>query len=211
MPWAVFSDDQRTAIDEIYKSDSDRVTAVLGVALLDNTLRRTITERLNNEEDTVDKLFKISGPLGNTEPKVDLLFLLYGLPRPTRNACYGLIKARNLFAHKLSITFDSDDKIMTEAFGLLTLHDGLEYYPNPFLEAPSDHNIEDTSTRRAAYIVNLKLCLIACMRDRLNHRKWSNYPLSVEEVAAQRAMYEASPQKFLGPSTLPSQTRAPSA
>jgi hypothetical protein len=87
MPWAVFNDDHTRAIEEMLTSGSDRVIAILGGAILDDTLRRTLVERFHNDEDITNKLLRINGALGNAEPKIDVLYLLSGFGKPMRNAC----------------------------------------------------------------------------------------------------------------------------
>ena len=182
MTWAVFSDDHRRAIEEIEASPSERMVAIVGVAVLDNTLNRTVQERLSKDADTARKLFKINGALGNTDPKIDLLWLLGGCERSVRNAMYGLAKIRNRFAHNLSINFDSTDEMMQEGFNLLTLHEGRSHYPHHILKQDSEIAIEPPKNKREVFLVNLKVCLLYLMRDRVSHQAHTNIPLSDEEL-----------------------------
>ena len=64
MTWAIFSDEHVRGIGEIIRVGSPRVTAIVGGAMLDDTLRRTLSERLINDEDTAIKLLRVGGPLG---------------------------------------------------------------------------------------------------------------------------------------------------
>jgi hypothetical protein len=99
--------------------------------LLDDSLRRALELRLRAKDGNTDmneKLFRINGPLGNLQPKIDLGYQLYMLDKPYRNAMYGLAEIRNLFAHNLSMTFADTGTKMAIAFAKLTLHEGKEFY-----------------------------------------------------------------------------------
>ncbi len=200
MTWATFSDAHLRAIEEITQSDSDRVAAIVGVAMLDDTLRLTLTERLQNEKDINRKLLKVNGALGNTVPKIDLLYLLYAFEKPVRNALYGLSDLRNFFAHNLDASFDSHEKEMVNAMKLLILHQNRTYYPHHLFDRDSEHEIAAVSNNRDKFLINLKLCLIALMRDRVSHDVWSNKPLSEDELREQmrqekQEKAKAAPQK----------------
>lgn len=184
MPWAIFSDEHRRAIAEILQSNSERIVAIVGVAMLDDTIRRTLSERFRYHKDTQEKLFKVGGALGNTEPKIDVLFLLHAFDKPVRDALYGLTQIRNFFAHNIDASFDSSAKKMIDAKKLLTLHVNAERYPHHLFSKNSAFEIEPVRTERDKFIVNLKLCLIALMRDRVSHATWSNTPLSEDQLRA---------------------------
>jgi hypothetical protein len=160
--------------------------AIVGGTLLDDTLRRTLAERLRNDKDTSEKLLKVNGPLGNTGPKIDLLYQLYAFEKPVRNALYGLTEARNFFAHNLDASFDSKAEKMVGAMKLLTLHEGRTHYPHHLYDKDSEHEIEQVGNNRDRFLVNLKLCLIALMRDRVRHVAWSNTPRSEEDLREHR-------------------------
>jgi hypothetical protein len=53
--------------------------------------------------------------------------------------------------------------------GSLKLHQSKTYYPNPFTRADSEYPIEPINNKREQFIVNLKLGLIALMRDHISH------------------------------------------
>jgi len=173
MAWALFGDQERGVLEMIEHSGSHRVTAIIGGALLDEALTRTVTERLRNDEDIADKLFKVAGPLGNTVPKIDLLYMLHGIDGDTRKGMYGIAEARNFFAHNLDASFESEKK-MAEALRKLTLHEGRTKYPHHLKDMDSEHEIEEIRNNRDKFVVNLKIALIALMRDRVSHKKWSH-------------------------------------
>ena len=177
MAWAILGEDQTKAIKEIVASDSDRIIAVVGGALLDHTLRPTLEDRLRRNKDINEKLFKPSGPLGNLGPKIDLAFQLYVFEKPVRHSFYGISEARNFFAHHLDASFDSTDKKLTEALQKLTLHKNRSYYPHPMTRKDSQFKIEPTTTNRDIFLVNLKIGLIFLMADRLSHVLYTNTPL----------------------------------
>lgn len=185
MTWAIFSDEHLRAIGEMIQSGSERVTAIVGGAFLDDTLQRTLAERLRNDKDIAKKLFKPSGALGNTRPKIDMLFMLSACEKPTRNAMYGIAEVRNFFAHNLDASFASEKKEMVEALAKLKLHDGRTHYPHHMFRRDNvedKHRIEPIANGRDKFIVNLKLCLIALMQDRVSHVTHSHEPRTEEEI-----------------------------
>lgn len=152
LTWAIFEDAHIKAIGEIIGSGSPRVTAIVGGALLDDTLRRTLSERFRNDNDITKKLLRVNGPLGNTVPKIDVLYQLSAIEKPVRNALYGLSTIRNVFAHNLSASFDLKTREMLGAITLLTLHESRKVYP---------HQIYDGETK-----IPIEVVLFAC--DRLS-------------------------------------------
>lgn len=182
MTWAIFDDSHLRGIAEIIHSGSERVTAIVGGALLDDTLRRTLAERLRDDKDTTKKLLKVNGALGNTGPKIDLLYQLYAFRKPERNALCGLTEARNYFAHNLDASFDSTAEKMVEAIKKLKLHENREFYPHHLFDQDSDHVIEPVTNNRERFEVNLKLCLLVLMRDRMSHVTWSNTPVTEDQI-----------------------------
>jgi hypothetical protein len=74
MPWAVLADQEKrdtNAIVELIASQTARVTAVVGGALLDEHVRRTLSERLR-ESGVSDWLLKPDNPIGTLGPRIDL-------------------------------------------------------------------------------------------------------------------------------------------
>ena len=186
MVWAILGEEYNKAIDEIIASDSDRIIAVVGGAMLDDTLRRTLVERLRDNKDMNRKLFKPTGALGNLGPKIDLAYQLFVFGKEARNTLYGINNIRNFFAHRLDASFDTQDKPLIDAFNKLTFHEGRQYYPDPFSANDSEHEVETLNTKRDTFLVNLKLGLIYLMRDRLSHVTNSNLPLDYFSRAAKR-------------------------
>lgn len=187
MTWAVFSDEHLRAIGEIILSgSSDRVAAIVGGALLDDTLRRTLAERLRKDDDISKKLLRVGGSMGNAGPKIDLLYMLSAFEKPERDALYGLSRVRNFFAHNLDASFNSQKKEMVEPMKLLTLHKGRKVYPHPIYEGDTDVPIEAITNNRDRFLVNLQFCLIALMRDRVSHHTWSNKPLTKTALREQK-------------------------
>lgn len=181
MPWAILGEEHSRAIAEIYMSNSDRVAAIVGVAILDESLRLSLSGRFRDDKNITSKLLKVSGALGNTVPKIDMLYQLYAFEKPVRNAMYGLAEARNFLAHNLESSLKSKDPKLMAALEKMTLHEGLTHYPHPLDGSPSKVRFKKIKTHRARLLENLKLCLIALMTDRMSHKKWSNAPLSVED------------------------------
>ncbi len=173
MVWAILNPEQNAALKEIVDTQSDRVAAILGGAMLDDSLRRALEHRLRPHDNINDKLFRVTGALGNTVPKIDLAFLLYMFEKPVRNTMYGIAEVRNCFAHNMSLKLDDDYKRLNDAFSKMTAHVNREYYTLPNGVVSTDLPIEPTTSRRAHYVVSLKLCLIDLMADFNRHQPHS--------------------------------------
>jgi len=172
MVWPLFGDhsEKMQAIIRILTSDDDVVTAVLGGALLEEAVERTLRERMANDKHGVARLFDLDKPLAPISPQVDILYMLWGADHGIKpfsvvsekliwNAMRGIAKIRNVFAHNLGVTFGSNDAALTKAFNDVTLHKYITYYPDPRTGKATAINVEDATTRREQFIINLKLCL----------------------------------------------------
>lgn len=190
MAWAIFRPEHAKGIAEIIQSRSSRIAAIVGGTILDDTLRRTLAERLRNDKDIANKLLKVSGALGNTGPKIDVLYMLGAFDKPVRNALYGLSEIRNFFAHNLDASFDSKAKAMLEATRKLTLHKGRRYFPHHIYGENTKTKIEPVTNNRELFIVNLQLGLNALMRDRVGHITWSNKPLTKTALREQKRKWK---------------------
>jgi hypothetical protein len=81
MVWFQLNQQQKDAVLELERSGSQRIVAVVGGALLDQSLEVALILRMRADEDTVRKVFKSSGPMGGGN-KVDLGYLLYMYGKP---------------------------------------------------------------------------------------------------------------------------------
>jgi hypothetical protein len=82
------------------------------------------------------------------------------------------------------LQFDSQGKEFLDAVDCLTLHESKRYYPDHRYGGDSNVEIEPVKDKHTQFIVNLKLGLIALMRDRCSHERHSNKSLSLEEIKA---------------------------
>ena len=181
MVWAIGNPSQDAALRELIRSESsDRVVAIVGGAILEDSLREAMISRLRSsgghKVDINEKLFRVGGPLGFFMPKIDLGYQLYMFEKTVRNAMFGIAEIRNLFAHQLDMTFFSGDTKMVAAASKLKLHEGRSFYPVPWTEQDSDYAIEPAVTTREKFLVNLKLCLIWLMGDHTRHQLDCNIP-----------------------------------
>ena len=180
MVWATLGAKQNAAINELnHGLQSDRIVAIVGGALLDDSLRQALEFRLRAKDGNTDmneKLFRVNGPLGNLQPKIDLGYQLYMLDKPYRNAMYGLAEIRNLFAHNLWMTFGDTGEKMKNASSKLTLHDGKEFFPSPALGHEHRHPIGQVNSLKDKFLVNLKFCLLWLFMDSVKHHANSNAP-----------------------------------
>lgn len=187
MVWAIINADQQAALVELQQSKSERVTALLGAAMLDNSLRHTLEFRLRSDKDISRKVLKPSGALGNLGPKIDLGYLLHMYDASIRNAMYGISAIRNAFAHNLKISFYAPIKEINDAFDIMKLHEGIKTYQLPSL--PEDdiiyesglYDVENVgNNKELQFIVNLKLCLMWLMGDKDRHLPHFNQPTDGE-------------------------------
>ena len=91
---------------------------------------------------------------------------------------------RNFFAHRTEAAFDTLDRDFTDAMKRLVLHEGRTHYPHHLFGPDSKMPIEPIASRRDQYVVNLKIGLIALMRDRISHHDHSNKPKTEQEMLA---------------------------
>jgi hypothetical protein len=183
MAWAVFpGNEHERAVIELVTTASDRVTSVVGGALLEKGVDQTLRERLLDEPELVNSLLLVNRPLGNMGPKIDLLRLLGALDERTHKAMKGIARVRNFFAHHLDASFSSQDRDFIKAMSQLTLHRNRTHYPHHLFGPDSDIAIERISSERERFVVNLKLSLIALMRDRIGHVPYSNQPLTEDRL-----------------------------
>ena len=176
MAWAMFTKGQNAALIEIANSDSPRVIAILGGAMLDESLRRALEFRFRQHENTNKKLFSINGGLGNLGSKIDLAFQLYMINSQMRKAMEGINEIRNEFAHQLDTSFDAETASMTRALKKLTLHEGKTRYPN------TEQDIELVVTNEDRFRINLQLALLWLFDDNQKHVIWSNTPINFRYV-----------------------------
>jgi hypothetical protein len=116
--------------------------------------------------------------------------MLYAFEKPVRDTLDGLVKARNFFAHNLDASFDSEEKKMVAAMQKLCLHEGKRVYPHHIYDGDTDQTIEPVSTNRDKFLVNLKLCLIILMRDRVSHEIWSNKSRTKKAMAEEKRRWK---------------------
>jgi hypothetical protein len=94
---------------------------------------------------------------------------------------------RNLYAHNLGASPSFDSEIAEEFLDnmkCLTLHEGKKHYPDHRYGGDSPFEIESVTDNRTKFIVNLKLGLIALMRDSCSHEMHSNQALTLDEIKA---------------------------
>jgi len=178
MAWPVLNPDQGAALQELLQGDpSDRIVAIVGGAILDNSLMHALSLRLRANTNTKIKILKVGGALGNLGPKIDMGYLLYMIDKQIREAMYSIEFVRNSFAHNLAVSFTSSDDKLKKAMKSLTLHQDRSHYMNPFTGKDSqeaDMEIGPVNSPRERFLVNLKICLLHLMRDQRMHRPWSN-------------------------------------
>jgi hypothetical protein len=174
MIWTMNNSQQVQAIAEIEHSKSDRVVAIVSGAMVEQRLETSLRYRLRSHENRQEQLFKPTGPLGAFKNKIDLGFLLFMYEKPTWVALTSISQIRNKFAHQLEQSFDSGDDKFNQAMKGLSLHDGVKFYPNPVMWCDTEERLTKPKTNRQIFVANVKLALIALMRDTMVHTPESN-------------------------------------
>lgn len=100
--WMIHSDEEGEALRDLVKS-SDRSSAIVAAALLENRLQYAIITRMAQDETIINQLFHSSGPLGSFSAKIKLGYLIkmYSQQACAEMTCIKDI--RNDFAHKLGV------------------------------------------------------------------------------------------------------------
>ena len=176
MTWAIFDDEHVRAIGEMLTSSNQRVIAVVGGALLDEHLRRTLAERLRDDSTVRKRLMDMNRPIGNAAVRNDLLYMLHAYDRNMWKANDGIISVRNFFAHNLAASFDSTEEKFATAMNKLLLHEQRKFYPKHKDWSDTTKKIEPVKNNRTKLLVNLKISLLALMHDRVSHEMHSNQP-----------------------------------
>ena len=101
--WSIGNVQWNGALKELVEHQhSDRVVVVVGVAVLEDTLKNAMISRFRSSAghrtNVNEKLFRPGGPLGFLTPKIDLAYQMYMFEKPIRNAMYGIADIQNLFA-----------------------------------------------------------------------------------------------------------------
>jgi hypothetical protein len=153
-----------------------RSTIVSG-AMVEQRLEISLKYRLRPHEYAQTQLFKPTGPLGAFKNKIDLGFLLYMYERPMWLALTSISIIRNKFAHRLDQSFSYGDEEFNSAMKHLVLHEGVIFYPNPFMWSDTKERVRKPRTNKQIFLTNAKLALVALMRDMLVHVPQSNEAL----------------------------------
>ena len=91
------------AITEIYaeiQGSSDRATAIVSTAFIEDRLQRAICRRLVDDERTIKKIIAPNGALSGFDNKIQLGYLLGVYIKDTRDNIMIVGQIRNKFAHR---------------------------------------------------------------------------------------------------------------
>lgn len=171
MVWAVLNQNVAAALDEIERTGSDRVVAIVGGAILDHVLWQALAYRMRGGTSSIDSLEK---GIRDFSARIHFAYLLYAFEKDERETLLALANIRNVFAHDLFTTFDATHEGMARAFGKLTLHVGLTHYPNALFSGNTNIPIEPPTSRRELFMTNVRLLMIVLMRDLHSHQPYSN-------------------------------------
>jgi hypothetical protein len=173
MVWAVINEEIKDAVAEFADSPSDRVCAIVGVAMIEETLRRSLELRLR-ASGLVERLFSPNRATGTYAAKVDLGYLLGMYEKEVHGTLEKMGAIRNAFAHRLSIK-SFDHAALRDNWSTLTLHTAYKRYPHPF-HAGESIEVEPCTTKRECFIINARIIMVLLMRDMRLHSPNSNLP-----------------------------------
>jgi DNA-binding MltR family transcriptional regulator len=144
------------------QAESERASAIVGAALLDNLLGKIIQAYMVGEDSEIyDELLNpcnINAPLGNFGARISIVYGFGLIPRSTRDALRNVKIVSKAFARKKEVSF-SDENISTLCFTLLDLIDLgddpflLMYYSPPRV-------IYETSAAYLIALLELELLII---------------------------------------------------
>jgi hypothetical protein len=121
--WSIRNDDEIQIWREI-EATSDRVTAIVSAAFIEERVRDAISSRLLRDSKRVKKLFDPDGPIGTYDAKVLLGYLIGIYVDETRKNLEAIGKMRNRFAHRPRIA-KFDDRDLDPFFKEITLPERL--------------------------------------------------------------------------------------
>jgi hypothetical protein len=91
-----------------FQRESDRATAVLGAAMLDNLLEALILRLVRDPDTARERLLTNSGPLGALSARIDVAHAFGLLADRDAADLHDIRRIRNDFAHQLhGLTFDT--------------------------------------------------------------------------------------------------------
>jgi DNA-binding MltR family transcriptional regulator len=145
------------------QAESERASAIVGAALLDNMLGQIIQEYVIGEDaETYEDLLNpcnVNAPLGSFGARISMVYGFGLIPRSTRDALRNVKIISKEFARKKEVSF-TDEKISSLCFTLLDLIDLgedpflLMYYSPPRV-------IYETSAAYLITLLELELMIIS--------------------------------------------------
>jgi hypothetical protein len=141
------------AITEIYaeiQGSSDRATAIVSTAFIEDRLQRAICRRLVDDERTIKKITAPNGALSGFDNKLQLGYLLGVYIKDTRDNIMIVGQIRNKFAHRTTIK-SFDDFALGRLFDRFTLHKRIVPPEDPLSIMVVDA-LSPTSTKRDIFL-----------------------------------------------------------
>lgn len=169
MAWPIVGPGVSQAILEIENTRSDRIVAVVGGALLDAKLEESLKERLRKGR-TLEEFFGIAGPLGQMVHRAQLGYLLELYDKDAYNTIIGIARIRNLFAHHLSLNFNSNNKKLMEAFSTLKYRTMKETFHFDEQSNECRSKYESITERRELFLSHLRWVISVIIREGYLHQ-----------------------------------------
>ena len=152
------------ALNEISNTNSERILAIVGGALIERRLAICLEHRLR-EGKTLEKMMKAGGTLGQFNDKLDMAYALRIIENDLRTVIEGIMEIRNRFAHDLEASLFKQDEALGKSVAKLTLHNGRKFYPSLTDAGDTKLPVEEIRDDHMRLFVNVKLCLFFLLRD----------------------------------------------
>jgi len=121
-----------------FQNETDRSTAILGAALLDEELRQLLTQFFIDDEEQVNLLIAGDAPVATFSARTRAAYCLGLIPRTTSDVFVNIREIRNVFAHQLHGLAFSDPRFDTATDRLRKLLDQPLPLPSDLLRTNRD-------------------------------------------------------------------------
>lgn len=132
-------DNLRSFHEQFNYQENDRAIVIVGMAFIEDLLLYCLESffpEYGNKKSTVYRMINHSGVLGSFSAKVDMLYCLGFIDKMVKTDLILLGEIRNLFAHKISITFE-DENIIKKCLAF-EWHEELMMMPAPENATPTE-------------------------------------------------------------------------
>jgi DNA-binding MltR family transcriptional regulator len=138
--WKNVTAKETEAIGALF-TDTDRAAAIVAASIVEDRLTRKLKENMRSDEeskDSINELFRSSGPLGTFSTKIHLGFVLRLYGKIAYRDLQTIKNVRNKFAHEIELTSFKTEKIAALCRNLKIV----ESYVLPLSACPDQSDME---------------------------------------------------------------------